>query len=147
MSNSAQEIANLVYRYAELVDFGDFAGVGKLFAYASVTSSVSDEVREGADGMRTQLEEWTRRYGDGTPHTKHLTTNLIIDVDEEKETALCRSYYCVLQQVGALRLQPIVAGRYHDEFRRIDGVWWFTKRHYINELVGDVSAHLLQRLP
>jgi hypothetical protein len=147
MGNSVQEIANLVFRYAELVDLGDFAGVGNLFRYARVTSNVSDEVRDGADAMRRQLEEWTRRYGDGTPHTKHVTTNLIIHVDEERGTALCRSYYCVLQQVEALRLQPIVAGRYHDEFRRIDGVWWFTKRHYINELVGDVSAHLLQRLP
>jgi hypothetical protein len=146
MSNSTQEISNLVFRYAELVDLGDFAGVGDLFRYARVTSNVSEDVRDGADGMRRQLEEWTRRYGDGTPHTKHLTTNLIIDVDEEKGTARCRSYYCVFQQVEALPLQPIVAGRYQDEFRRIDGVWWFTKRHYINELVGEVSAHLLRRL-
>ena len=147
MGNSAQEIANLVYRYAELIDLGDFAGVGKLFTHARVTSNVSDEVRVGADAMRGQLEQWTRRYGDGTPHTKHLTTNLIIDVEEEKGTARCRSCYCVLQQVEGLPLQPIVAGRYHDEFRRIDGIWWFTQRHYINELVGDVSAHLLQQLP
>jgi len=147
MGNSAQEIANLVYRYAELIDLGDFAGVGKLFTHARVTSNVSDEVRVGADAMRGQLEQWTRRYGDGTPHTKHLTTNLIIDVEEEKGTARCRSYYCVLQQIEGLPLQPIVAGRYHDEFRRIDGIWWFTQRHYINELVGDVSAHLLQQLP
>ncbi|HBZ68949.1 MAG TPA: nuclear transport factor 2 family protein [Deltaproteobacteria bacterium] len=146
MGSSAQEIANLVYRYAELVDLGDFAGVGELFTYASVSSNVSPDVREGADAVRRQLEEWTRRHEDGTPRTKHLTTNLIIDVDEGKGRALCRSYYCVLQQVGALQLQPIAAGRYHDEFRRIGGVWWFTKRHYINEMVGDVSAHLLQRL-
>src|SRR5215472_8440423 len=65
MSNSAQEISNLVFRYAELVDF---AGVGDLFRYARVTSNVSEDVREGADGMRRQLEEWTRRYSDGTPH-------------------------------------------------------------------------------
>jgi hypothetical protein len=147
MGNSAQEIANLVFRYAELLDLGDFAAVGSLFRYARVTNNLNDEVCEGADAMRRQLEEWTRRYGDGTPHTKHLTTNLIIDVDEANGTARCRSYYCVLQQVERLRLQPIVAGRYHDEFRRIDGVWWFTKRHYLNELVGDVSAHLLQGLP
>jgi len=146
MSNSAQEIANLVYRYAELIDLGDFAGVGKLFAHARVTSNTSSEVREGAQAMRALLEEWTRRYSDGTPHTKHLTTNLIIEVDEEKGTAECRSYYCVLQQAEAFRLQPIVAGRYHDEFRRTNGAWCFTRRHYINELVGDVSAHLLQRL-
>jgi len=146
MSNSAQEIANLVYRYAELVDLGDFAEVGTLFTHARVTTNVSSEVREGAQPMRALLEEWTRRYSDGTPRTKHLTTNLIIEVDEEKGTAACRSYYCVLQQVEALRLQPIVAGRYHDEFRRINGAWCFTRRHYINELVGDVSAHLLQRL-
>jgi len=120
--------------------------VGRLFTHAIITSNVSAEVRTGAAGMQSQLEEWTRRYPDGTPRTKHLVTNLILEIDEAAGSATCRSYYCVLQQTDALPLQPIVAGRYHDEFRRIDSAWRFTRRHYINDLAGDVSAHLLLRL-
>ncbi len=147
MVGSVQEIANLVFHYAELIDLGDFESVGRLFAHGHVTTNLDPTERKGAAGMQTQLEEWTRRYADGTPRTKHLTTNLIIEVDEEAVTARCRSYYCVLQQTDSLPLQPIAACRYHDEFRRIDGTWRFAHRHYLNDLVGDVSAHLLQSIP
>ena len=40
-------------------------------------------------------------------------------------------------------LQPIVAGRYRDRFRRIDGEWWFDEREMGVEQIGDVSDHLL----
>ena len=63
----------------------------------------------------------TRRYPDGTPRTKHVTTNLIVEVDDDAGTATGRSYFTVLQAVPGLPLQPIVAGRYHDRFVR-DGV-------------------------
>jgi hypothetical protein len=48
----------------------------------------------------------------------------------------------VLQQTAEVPLQPIIAGRYHDEFRR-DVQWRFTRRHMIVDLVGDLSRHLL----
>ena len=87
----------------------------------------------------------TRRYDDGTPRTKHLTTNLVVEVDDTRELATCRSYFTVFQQTDEVPLQPIVAGRYRDEFRRtVD--WHFTRRHMIVDLVGDVSQHLLFEL-
>jgi hypothetical protein len=91
----------------------------------------------------------TRRYeDDGTPKTKHVTTNLIIDADTDEGTATCRSYFTVLQAVpGSLGLQPIVAGRYRDRFARVDGSWRFAARHMIVDLVGDVSQHLLIEIP
>ena len=36
-------------------------------------------------------------YDDGTPRTKHVTTNLAIEVDEDEGTAVSRSYFTVLQ--------------------------------------------------
>ena len=45
---AALEISNLIYRYAELIDAGDFAGVGALFADCAVTTDLSEEVRFGA---------------------------------------------------------------------------------------------------
>ena len=85
----------------------------------------------------------TIRYPDGTPRTKHVITNPIVEVDDDAGTATCRSYYTVLQQTDSLPLQPVVAGRYHDRFGRIDGDWWFTERDYtMLDMVGDVSQHL-----
>ena len=88
----------------------------------------------------------TRIYDDGSPHTKHVTTNSIIEVDEDGATAASRSYYTVFQQVDDLPLQPIIAGRYHDTFQRIDGHWWFDTRVMIVDLVGDLSHHLLREI-
>lgn len=145
MTDPALAISNLILRYAELMDLGDFAGVGALFEHAGITTDLSDEVRFGSALMQEQMETWTRRYPDnGTPHTKHITTNLIIEIGDDATTAKARSYYTVMQQTPDLPLQPIIAGRYHDEFAIIDGAWTFTKRHYINELFGNLSQHLLQ---
>ncbi|CAB4736542.1 MAG: nuclear transport factor 2 family protein [Actinobacteria bacterium] len=147
MTDPALAVSNLILRYAELMDLGDFAGVGALFEHAGITTDLSDEVRFGSALMQEQMETWTRRFPDnGTPHTKHVTTNLIIEVDPDGTTAKARSYYTVFQQTPDLPMQPIIAGRYHDEFAVIDDVWTFTKRHYINELFGNLSQHLLQAI-
>jgi 3-phenylpropionate/cinnamic acid dioxygenase small subunit len=149
MANSSEvAICNLLYRYAEHMDNGDFAGAAEMFRHARVVLDPKHGVSVDADGIRTIWEEGVIRYADGTPRTKHVTTNLIVEVDEGAGTATCRSYYTVLQQTDTLPLQPIIAGRYHDRFERVDGEWRFAERDYsIVELVGDLSQHLRQPLP
>ena len=83
-------------------------------------------------------------YDDGTPLTKHVTTNVAIEVDEEAGTAVSRAYFTVLQALPGLALQPIVSGRYRDRFERHDGPWRFAERRVHVDLVGDVSRHLRQ---
>ena len=83
------------------------------------------------------------RYDDGTPRTKHVITNANIDVDEAAGTGTCRSYYTVFQQLDGFTLQPIIAGRYHDEFERVGGAWRWSFRDYsLVDLIGDLSRHL-----
>ncbi len=143
MTDSAVQVANLIARYAELVDAGDFDGLGDLLADAAVGEVGNDSLLVGRDAVRSMFETTTRRYEDGTPGTKHVTTNLILDIDEEAGVAATRSYWTVLQAVPGLPLQPILAGRYHDRFARTDGTWHFAERRYQVELVGDLSHHLL----
>ena len=142
-------VANLVFLYAERIDGGDFEGVADLFRFGEITTEGNALRRRGYDQVLEMYEGWTRRYEDGTPRTKHVTTNLIIEVDEESGTAECRSYFTVLQQTEALPLQPIVAGRYRDRFERADaadGSWRFAHRYIVTDLVGDLSQHLLQSI-
>jgi 3-phenylpropionate/cinnamic acid dioxygenase small subunit len=141
-------IAALVYTYAERIDAGDFDGVAELLAEAEVTAEGTDRRWRGRDEVRGLYESGTRRHADGTPRTKHVTTNLVVDVDEEGGTATARSYYTVLQAVpGALALQPIVAGRYRDRFEAAGGRWRFAGRHMVVDLVGDLGHHLRFDLP
>ena len=147
MSDAAQQIQNLVHRYAELIDLGDFDGLGHLLSEAEVGSADSPGSLTGHDAVVAMFTSTTRRYPDGTPRTKHVTTNLIIEVDEEAGAATCRSYFTVLQQVPDLPLQPVIAGRYRDCFAREDGVWRFSERRFLIDLVGDLSQHLLGGIP
>ncbi|MFB7911589.1 nuclear transport factor 2 family protein [Kitasatospora sp. NPDC056076] len=133
-------VENLIARYAELVDDGDFAGLGELLADAVFTGS--GEPLRGRAEIERMFRETVIRYEDGTPRTQHVTTNLAVDVDPAAGTATARSYVTVLQALPGLPLQPIAAGRYHDRFEHRDGAWRFAARRVRITLVGDVSRHL-----
>src|ERR1700728_1707007 len=133
-------IQNLIAAYAELVDDGDFAGLGALLADATFTGSGAPV--SGPDAIETMFRDMLIVYADGTPRTRHVTTNVAIDVDEDAGTAVSRAYFTVLQALPGLALQPIVSGRYRDRFARCDGQWRFAERRVLVDLVGDVSRHL-----
>jgi len=136
-------VENLIARYAELVDDGDFAGLGALLSEAAFTGS-GDPVR-GRDAIEQMFRDTLIVYADGTPRTQHVTSNLAVEVDEEAGTAAARCYVTVFQSLPELPLQPIVCGRYRDRFERRDGQWRFTERQFRATLVGDVSRHLRSR--
>ena len=85
MSDSAREIENLVYTYAERLDAGDLDGVAALFAHgriAGMEDGPPETVFTGVSGVRKMYEMATRLYEDGTPKTRHLTSNVRIVVDD-----------------------------------------------------------------
>lgn len=142
MSDDALAITNLLYRYAECMDLGDFAGAAALFAHADVTLAGGQVVR-GADAMRGIWEGYTKRHANGTPMTKHVVTNPIIEFSADRTRATARSYYTVLQATEIVPLQVIASGRYHDSFENADGVWRFVTRDYsLFDLKGDLRDHL-----
>ena len=146
MIESARQIENLIYTYAERIDLGDLDGLASLFERGRIVAAIDSPPFEGRDEVRGMFDAATRIYEDGTPKTKHVTTNAIIDVDEGAGSASSRSYYTVFQQTEELPLQPIIAGRYHDTFHRLDGEWHFDTRTMFVDLVGDLSHHLKYQL-
>lgn len=143
-SGASTAIANLVYEYARLIDMGDFDGVGQLFANATMDQGTGDLLK-GAQAVTDAYVRFTRRYpDDGTPKTRHVTTNLIINVDEDAGTATCHSYVVVFQRMDDFPLQPVWSNRYEDEFRRTDSGWEFAHRRMVDHMPGDTSRHLLE---
>jgi 3-phenylpropionate/cinnamic acid dioxygenase small subunit len=144
--DSAREIENLLYSYAERIDRGDFEGLADLFANGRIQGRESDpaSVFEGRDAVLALYRRTTRIHADsGTPKSKHLCTNARIEVDEDAGTATSSSNYVVLQATDELPLQPIITGRYGDTFHRLDGRWWFDTRTMYVDQTGDLSHHLL----
>jgi 3-phenylpropionate/cinnamic acid dioxygenase small subunit len=145
MTDSARQIENLIYRYSELIDAGDLDGVAALFTHGricGVENGPPETVFDGAVRVREMYDMATRLYDDGTPKTKHLTSNVQIYVDDSSGTAESRSYYSVTQATPELPLQVIITGHYRDTFHRVDGQWWFDSRTMFIDQVGDVSHHL-----
>jgi len=138
--SSYRAIESLIAAYAELVDDGDCKGVGRLLADATFTGGAGSVT--GRDAIEKMLRENVIVYDDGTPRTKHLITNVAIEVDEESGRAMSRSYFTALQALPDLGLQPIVSGRYYDRFERRGGPWRFLERRVRTDLVGDMSRHL-----
>ncbi len=146
MADSAREIENLLYTYAERIDAGNLAGVAEMFAHGRIkpaSGNGREATFKGSEQVLGLYQAATRLYDDGTPRTRHVTTNAIIDVDEVAGIGTARSYYTVFQQTEELPLQPIICGRYEDTFHRRDGRWWFDTRVMFVDLVGDLSQHLL----
>jgi hypothetical protein len=141
-------VARLVFGYADRLDAGDLAGMAAYFDRARLrTASGEGATFTGAAEVLAAFDGSVQRFEDGTPSTKHVTTNLIVDADETAGTATARSYFTVLQSRPDLPLQPIVAGRYEDTFARDgDGRWYFTDRLIVIEHFGDVSHHLRQQV-
>ena len=144
------EITDLLYRYAELIDDGDFDGVGELLARASFGGPYTPRV-SGAAPIAGLFAATTRRFpvqgrgrhrADlGTPRTRHLVLNPIVEIDGD--TASARSTFCVVQATDRVPLQPIVVGRYYDRFARDPQGWYFTERIADVEMMGETSDHLL----
>jgi 3-phenylpropionate/cinnamic acid dioxygenase small subunit len=139
---SHHAITSLMYRYTEYIDAADFDAIGALFSDAIMTNEgVAGEIA-GRDAIKQLYTSTNRVHDDGTLRTRHLTANVVVDIDEVAGTATARSSFVVFQQTGTLPLQPIVTGRYRDRFERAAGVWRFAQRHIVVDHVGDVREHL-----
>lgn len=140
-------IEALLYRYAELIDAGDFAGIGRLFARGQIMAPAVNAVFRGAAAVQGMYETATRRYACGTPRTQHVMSNLNITLDADARGASASLRFTVFQALEDFPLQAIIAGRYQDRFARDEAGWYFTERRMQPELIGDLSRHLLIEVP
>ncbi len=140
MTTSAHEqIRNLLGTYCELMDAGDFDGLGSLLGQARLTDDKGREIARGGPAITSLWQAMVMLY-DGSPRTRHLVTGPVITV--EGDAATSRSSFTVLQQVTDGPLEPIAAGRYRDSFACMDSTWHFTERQFLLDQEGDVSRHL-----
>lgn len=136
MTTVRQQLTARIHRYCELFDTGDFDQFAAQFEHGQW-----HRAEPGAAATRHWIDEWVHLY-DGRPATKHVTTNLIVAVDEPAATASARAYVTVWQSLPGFALQPIFAGRYRDRFARVAGEWRWLRREAIGDLYGDTSHHV-----
>lgn len=144
--DAESKVVDLLYAYARSIDAGDYQGVADLFTHGAILYAPDAAEAEqviGADAVLATYQATTRLYPDGTPRSRHLTTNVSVEVDHLAGTATASSYFTVLQQTDDLPLQPIISGSYADTFAIVENQWWFKTRLIEVCQMGDLSQHLL----
>ena len=140
MLTDGDAIRNLLGRYCDLVDDGDWDAVGGLFTDGRLATADGVVLAAGATDVAAFYRRGTLLH-DGSPRTKHLVTNTALTFLDE--AAVARSSYLVLQSIdGTLPLQPIICGRYEDTFSRAGLAWRWDERRFSVDLTGDLSQHL-----
>jgi hypothetical protein len=141
MLSDERQILNLLHTYCELQDAADFVGVAELFRHSAYRVHLGQE-HFGYDEVYALKTKHDKIYDDGTLRTKHITTNTILEIDADGSTARTRSYFTVYQATPELPLQCVIAGRYHDTFEKVEGMWRFRDRYIIGDLTGNLTEHL-----
>jgi len=120
----------LVYAYSGALDVGDLSAAADLFAEngSMARPMAPDQIIQGRETIRASL--LTRPK---TLLTKHLATNLVIDV-ESRDSARGISYLTMIATTPGdakppfISQGPIYFGQFADRFARVNGEWKFLER-------------------
>ena len=134
------QIQNLVYTYCWHIDHGDFDAMARMFAHAEVVLPAGTYHCD-PEGLAAVFRDFVQIYSDGTPRTRHVTTNLILE-PEGPAAASGNSAVTVFQQTEQFALQPIIGTRNFDRYAKVDRQWRFAYRRIEMDLFGDLSAHM-----
>ena len=138
-------IERLLYEYSASVDGGDFATTADLFGETGLYGMVGAGAACGSQQVLQVLAGNVRLY-DGRPRTRHIVTNIVVDLAPDELSATVRSYIHMIHQPPDGLLAPLVAGTYHDRVHYVNGRWLFAERRMHIELAGDLSTHLFRPL-
>ena len=130
MSEDKLAVTELLYRYAELIDAGDFDAVGQLLARATFGRQPGRRAMSGADAHRETVRDDDPALPRAREHAAHPASGAQSHRRDQRRANRhrARSTFCVIQNTETVPLQPIVVGRYFDTFSCDDAGWYFTER-------------------
>lgn len=127
------EITELISRYGNCLDAGDFDGLEALFAPDAVFRIVPENGTpplEGSRGIRGAIERrWTLVHGGA--QRRHVMSNVVVEtLDRAPARAQARTVLVVYEVAKAAGSQIHVHGMgvYQDELVRQEGGWRFSER-------------------
>jgi ketosteroid isomerase-like protein len=125
-------IERLIAVYCHLVDFGDAPAIADLFVAEGRWTSAEVDM-DGQDQIRAGF---TRRQAVTRRQSRHLCTNVVVDVDGDTATSLCYLVnYRHDSQTGVAESPapaglPKYVGEYRDRFVRTPDGWRFSERRF-----------------
>jgi hypothetical protein len=120
-------IREVLVQYGEFLDARDYAAYSRLFAREGVWTGGFGSAT-GPAAIEAMLVENIGAPEPGFVNTNsfHLITTAVVDVEGDSATVRSRYLFFIASDEG--RPNPVLAGRYEDEFVREDGVWKIRRR-------------------
>lgn len=137
MTSAADEkdaIRELMARYCHALDACQFGEVASLFARDGEWTTTYGSARGHAQ-IEALLTGVVPKPGEG-PQRKHYITNMLITLAGDRASA--RSDYLVVRESES-GLMPVMGGTYMDTFVKHEGVWLFTRKQLVHNIVGDMA--------
>jgi hypothetical protein len=137
------EIERQIYRMGYYLEDGNFEAVAALLADATFGADILGRAAfRGRDEIRRQYERTNVTYADRGRATKEIYSNILVELDLEDDRATSITSYTVAQQPPGDSFGLIVAGRYEDEWRRVDGVWRWADRYIKVQYRNNLDRHM-----
>lgn len=141
--DALEAIQALCFRYTFALDDGDFAEVGRLLGRGVLRPAmpgVAAEPYRGAAEIEGFYRDQVITYR-GSPRTRHLITNQLIEVEEPAGTARSRCYFTVLQRAPGHDYEIVVGGQYFDVFALSGEGWHFTEKTIQVDHLNRIERH------
>jgi hypothetical protein len=140
---SHREIEQQIYRMGYHLEAGEFEAVGDLLAHATLgADKIGRRMFRGRDEIRDQYARTNIVYPEGGRRTKEVYSNVVIDIDLDRGTATSTTSFTVAQQIPGEAFELLVAGRYEDEWERVDGSWRWSDRYIVAQYHNDLNKHM-----
>jgi hypothetical protein len=137
MEDDYRDIVNIVGLFSHHIDQRDFTALARLFSDMTYRSNGIDYAVDGEGNLATFYErvvdEANVRFAADVHDAKtvrhqHVFTNLVVDIAADRQTATCVYYGTVYAHSARKPHTARWSGRYHDQFRVIDGRWRIVER-------------------
>lgn len=132
------EIENLSNKYMVAVDAGDIETVmgtwaedGQLiwiYGHEVGKAAIRKAMSGFGGGRKVQIPEGAT----SRPRTRHQIINHVIDVEGNKAKTIAY-WFALTNNTPQKDVQLLYFGHYEDELEKINGKWYFMKRHVYNE--------------
>jgi hypothetical protein len=141
--SSHREIEQQIYRMGYHLEGGDFGAVGEMLESATFGADrIGRRVFRGRDEIMEQYRRTNIVYPEGGRRTKEIYSNVVIDIDLDRGTAKSTTSFTVAQQIPGATFALLVAGRYEDEWERMDGHWRWSDRYIVAQYHNDLDRHM-----
>jgi hypothetical protein len=140
---SQRQIERMIYEVGYAIEAGDFARVGELMGDATMGADrIGRKAFRGAQEIRDQYTRTNIVYPDRGRATKEVYHNILVDIDLDAGRARSVTSYTVAHQAPGEVFALIVAGKYEDEWERVDGTWRWQDRYIVVQYNNNLDRHM-----